>query len=108
MEAVDRLRGGSDLHGGIFTLRLLPLASLHALCFQICSHAGESLALVCQSLPFNLQIGGLLCDFEFLGVELEDLCRVVGWVVLRERVVVVCAQRLVGPGELRQRGFEGL
>jgi hypothetical protein len=89
---------GADLHSSVLALSLLPLPTFHALRLQIGSHAREPLALLLQPLTLDLQVRRLLRDFELLGVKFEDLGGVVGGVVLRKGVAVVCAEGLVGAG----------
>jgi hypothetical protein len=53
-----------------------------------------------QPLALNFQITRLFRNLEFLGIQTQDLGRVVDGVVLADGVCVVCAQRLVGAREL--------
>lgn len=97
-----------DLHRSILILGLLTLSSLNAFGLEVLRNSAQPLALLLQSLAFNLQIARLLRDLELFCIESQNLRRVVCRVVLRERVAVVCGQCLVGARKLGQRGLQRL
>jgi len=95
----QRGRERENVHSCILT-RCLRDASVNTLFLELRDGSAETGNFAGEAFTFHFEVGGLFCNFEFLGIEAQDGGGVGGGVVLGEGVRVVCGEGVVGAGEV--------